>query len=157
MADLSPREIKFVAAYVRTSNAEDAARQAGYSPAYARKNAYRLMRRPEIKKAVDTMRNEVRTTAKLSVTDYMNKLEEALRLATEAKQHSACAKLLELQGKVAGLLVDRLAVEHETLDLFEATQRAINYRAFGSIHAPRVIDATHREVPPAAQEVDPLS
>lgn len=156
MADLSPREIKFVAGYVRTSNAEEAARQAGYSPAYARKNSYRLMRRPEIKKAVDTMRNEVRTTAKLSLVEYMDKLEEALRLATEAKQHSAAAKLLELQGKVAGLLVDRLAVEHESLDLADAVQRAVNYRAYGSVVAPRVIDTTHREVAPDTG-TDPMS
>lgn len=50
---LSVKRRKFVDAYLANSNAEKAALEAGYSRAYARANAYKLLANVGIKKAID--------------------------------------------------------------------------------------------------------
>jgi hypothetical protein len=82
----------------------------------------------------------------------MDKLEIALAQATKAKQFGPAAKILELQGKLHGLLVDRLAIEPVSLDLHDAIVRA-------QTTMPLTRDAPFKLVtgPDGVAEVDPLS
>ena len=101
---LTVREAQFVGAMLQGSSAAAAAITAGYSTGNSRKQGSFLARKPVIRAAIAAGKATIATTAMLSTDSAMAKLEENLKLAVASKQHSAAAKFLELQLKLAGLL-----------------------------------------------------
>ena len=56
---LTPRQRRFVAEYLIDSNASQAFVRAGYSPKHARRSAWRLMRIPAVRAAIDAGQQEL--------------------------------------------------------------------------------------------------
>lgn len=106
---LNARQELFVKAYVLGKSASEAAREAGYAKGTCRHAAYNLLRRPHIAAAVDKAKQEIQDSTKITAESLMQKLEDAYQLAINSKprQMTAAARMLELQGKLAGLLIER--------------------------------------------------
>ncbi len=96
-----------------------AAKNAGYgSPENA---AWRLMRRPLVKNAVQEIYNERHKSGIVSESKVISHLEHLRRIAEEKGDLSTSLRSVELMGKYLGLFVDRLAVEppQERIELDE--------------------------------------
>ena len=126
MRELNPKQLLFVRHYVAGGHtAAQAARMAGYSEQYAKRAAQYLNKNSKLKAAIKEAQADIRDETGLTAQRYLRKLETALAQATEAKQFTAVSSLLQLQGKVAGLLIEKIQVE--TVDigtaLIEARKR----------------------------------
>ena len=65
MADLNPKQKKFIEFYVRDQNATEAAKQAGYSEKTAYAQGSALLKHPEIKSEIDRRQNYLTQTFSL--------------------------------------------------------------------------------------------
>lgn len=152
MKTLSPKQCVFVSEIALGKSVSHAALTAGYSPSYARRGCYRLAKHSAIVAALDEAREKIRDQTTLTAERFMAKLEVAYAKATAANQHTAAARCLELQGKLAGLLVDRQHTLVETVDmtaaLAEAKARAAH---LGSTRFSDAGSLTSRELPPMPQ------
>jgi phage terminase small subunit len=114
----------FVKAFATGASAAESARQAGYSEGYARRSAYDLLRRPSIAAEIEKIREQIRQESKIDAAAMLKKLETALEQATTAKQFSAVARILEIQAKLCGLLIERQHLMHETVSITDALEAA---------------------------------
>jgi len=57
--NLTDKQIRFVAAYLETLNAAEAARRAGYPEKSARANGYNLLQLPQVQKVIEAKRKEI--------------------------------------------------------------------------------------------------
>jgi hypothetical protein len=113
---LTPRQQAFVEAYARPGtvngraalNASEAARRAGYSHRRADSTAQHLLRIPKVKAAVELIRKEVAELASYSLERCMAELEKGMAFAHTTENASAYVRAVELRGKLAGLIVDRM-------------------------------------------------
>ena len=100
---LLPRQHKFVELYLTTLNASKAYREA-YNvikeDAYCNERSCKLLKRPNVKTAIDTRMKEL---ADLSKEDINLRLE---MLYKECKKEQSKIKILELQAKLNSLLKD---------------------------------------------------
>lgn len=105
---LTPRQQRFVAAYLSGLSANKAAIQAGYPPASARTRGAELLAENELVKAeIAAATAEIRKTANWDAQRAMEELDAAIRLAENTKQTSTIAKCLELKMKLCGLLLEK--------------------------------------------------
>ncbi len=144
MADkLTPRQQLFIAHYLKGAPATAAAREAGFSEAYAHKAPRVLLAKPLIKAAIDAAQGELRAKASFEVEDALREADEMIGFAKQHKNAMAAAKLLELKMKLFGLLVEKLDVRQTLVDLggamLEARTRAL-----------RTIDGSCYQVPIAS-------
>jgi phage terminase small subunit len=127
---LTLRQANFLNEIALGNSVASAATAAGYSKSYSRRGCYNLLRQPAVLNALEEIRRTVQERTELTAERYMTKLETAYVNATAANQHTAAARLLELQGKLAGLLIDRQQTLVGTVDmtaaLAEAKARAAN-------------------------------
>lgn len=113
---LTPRQQAFVEAYARPStvngqgalNAAAAARAAGYSHRRADSTAHQLLKIPKVAAAVAAIRAEVAERAGYTVERCMRELEKGMTFALSTENASAYVRAVELRGKLAGLIVDRM-------------------------------------------------
>ncbi len=153
MREINPKQQMFVRHFVAGGNsAAEAARLAGYSPQYAKRAAQYLNKNAKLKAAIAAAQADIRSETGLTAAKFMRKLEDALNRAYSVNQMTAAASLLQLQGKVAGLLVDRVQVE--TIDISGAL---IEARRRGSLISAlaKPQDAVFEEVsepPPLARQ-----
>lgn len=117
MKQLSPQQLSFVGGYALGKSAAEAARLAGYRPQYAKRAADKLLNNPAVKAAVDEVRARIRDETMVTAERLMGKLEDALGRAIDAKQFTAVARILELQGKLSGVLIERMHHLHEQIDV----------------------------------------
>ena len=118
---VNSRQRKFIEAVAAGLPAQEAARRAGYSPAYSRK-ASRLLRCHAVAAAVADIRERACAAAAYDVTVAMKEAESAATFARVNKNSMALVKAYELRAKLSGLLIDR--VEIATVDLTDALSRA---------------------------------
>jgi phage terminase small subunit len=105
---LTPRQVKFVAAYIEGHGGAESARLAGYSPASSRNRACELLNENEtVMAAISEAQAALRKEANYNAEKSMVELDEKIKQATEAKQYSAVARLVELKMKLAGLLTEK--------------------------------------------------
>lgn len=90
-------------------NVQQADRNAGYSPAYAKK-ASRLLKRPVVARAIESIQAQGRTMAAYGLVEAMKEAEFAAAFAREHRNPMALLKATELRAKLSGLLIDRLEV-----------------------------------------------
>lgn len=119
----------FVAEYVVNGGIGTAAAvAAGYAPNSAKHTAYKLLRRPEIKAAVDEARQRIKDAGMYDVDRAMAELYEVIRFARETKNATAMARAVELRARIAGVLTDNINLRTTTVDisgaLIEARKRA---------------------------------
>jgi phage terminase small subunit len=104
MRKLKPQYEEFCRAYVTTSNAGQAAVDAGYSGANRYHQGAELLARPEIVARVRQLRAELAERESLHVESLLAKLEIAYAQAVHARNTIAIVRVIELQAKLAGLV-----------------------------------------------------
>lgn len=113
MRPLSPREATFVAEYALGKSAAEAARIAGYQNHYARRAADKLLKRDNIAAAIEEARTKIGKRMEFNAEIGMAKLDECIAFARETKNATAMARAIELQLKMAGLLIERVHQLHD--------------------------------------------
>ena len=103
---LSPRERRFVAAYLLTWNGAEAARQAGYSAARAATTGAELRRRPAVAAAIEAGV----AGAELSAAEALERLARIARLPVEGASAGEVIRSLELTLKHHGELDERVRI-----------------------------------------------
>lgn len=93
---LSPKHEKFVAAYLKSGNATEAAIHAGYSKPNARKQASVLLQRPDISGRIEIHMAEAAKEAGMTAVEVLNSLAD---LARNAPRERDRIRALELLGK----------------------------------------------------------
>lgn len=107
MKEISPRQLQFVKAYCAGKSGAEAARIAGYGKDPS-KAAERPLANPLVKAEVDRVKSRVRDETGLTAVAYMEQLKKREKEAAALKQSTAVSSLLALQGKAAGLLVEKV-------------------------------------------------
>jgi hypothetical protein len=111
--DLSPKHLKFIEAYVATSNMKMAATIAGFSPT----NASHLIKQPAIKKALDAIREKSLIVSSWNLEKAMIEADQGIAFARETGNANAFAKFSELKAKYNGLLIDRMDVRQANFEI----------------------------------------
>lgn len=105
---LTPKQLLFVAEYLKDNNGARAALAAGYSKASARRQAYQMLNhQPEIKAAIDAERKKLQTAAGYNLEKAMAEIDDAIKFSIVTGNATAYAKLLELKTKLHGMLIER--------------------------------------------------
>jgi hypothetical protein len=111
MAMLPPKKVKFVSAILKGLPVPEAVAEAGW---YAKNRAtgharggHLLRKDPLIKAAIAAGRGEVAVEVKFGVEAAYKKLEDAIQFAVKTENATALARMIELQAKLFGLLVER--------------------------------------------------
>jgi hypothetical protein len=105
-AKLSPRQSRFVDAVVTERTLTAAAAKAGY--AWPDKIAGKLLSKPELRRAVDLMKELGAVRARYTVDTMMAELGKGMEFALTTENAAAYVRAVELRGKLTGILVDRL-------------------------------------------------
>ncbi len=101
---LTERMERFCRAYVAGGNGALAAREAGYAASGARRQAHRLLGRPDVRHRVRQLQLAVAEETCTDVRVLMAKLETVYRKALQAHQFHAAARAVEGQSRLAGYL-----------------------------------------------------
>lgn len=140
--DLNPRQLRFVAEYIRTGNASLSYALAGYqnTTRESRDNAAsRLLGNVGIKREINRRKRAMMKRSDVTIEKLLSDAQEARDLAMRLDQPSAATGATQLQAKLVGLLVDR--------------RESGNPGDFASLGTPQeVIDAIRRELGDAAAE-----
>jgi hypothetical protein len=119
---LTSRQERYVSFVLSGLGETEAARQAGYGPAYAKKAASRVGAIPAVKAAIQTAQTTLREKAMYDVEQAVAEIDKAVIFAYAQKNPMSIAKLLENKGKLFGLYVDRY--QEIPVDLRGALERA---------------------------------
>lgn len=138
---LTPRQAKFVEAYLKGVRASVAAKGAGYGPKQSARGS-ELLKIPAVAAIVQGVQAEVRERAVYNLSAAMAETSEAIAFAKLHKNSMAYAKLIELRAKLSGLLVERVAVEvhaNVRVALDEARARVLGWNG-PILDVPKVIN-----------------
>lgn len=104
---MTHKQILFVAEYAKSGNATRAAQKAGYSPKTAYSQGSELLKKPEIKKAIQEKRELA--IQNIDVTkDWW--LQEVVRIAKSSGSDTAKIKSLELIGKHLNVFANEMTL-----------------------------------------------
>lgn len=105
---LTSKQQKFVDEYLKDLNATQAAIRAGYSEKTAYSIGQENLKKPEIKKCIESaqLESSERSMTTVDTVDEMHK--EAFRLAKEMGQPSAMTAAAANLAKLHGLIVDKV-------------------------------------------------
>ena len=126
----NPRHADFVRNYLRTADGTNSARAAGYAHEHAAVESCRLLKRGDVRRAIDASRS---TLAEGAIYDQARAMAEALagiQFALETGNANALARLIEHRAKLNGLLVERfeVATVDITAALADARSRTITHQ-----------------------------
>jgi phage terminase small subunit len=115
---LSLRHARFVAAYIKSGNATQSYIDAGYdvSPSVAGQSGYQLLKKPQIKAAIDHARAAAAKDAGISTAWVLDNLVAIFKRCSEPGDTfhpTGAIRALELIGKQHGMFVDRLKISEE--------------------------------------------
>lgn len=105
---LKPRHAKFIAEFLRLGVGTTAAIAAGYRPRSAGKTAKVLLRKPEIRAAVEAAQRAMIEKGKYSVEKSMEEAADAMAFAKQTENANALVKAIEHRAKLSGLLVEKV-------------------------------------------------
>lgn len=120
MPTLKPQYEEFCQAYVRSPNAGEAAREAGYAFEHRYQQGYRLLQRADICQRIAELRAAAADRDCVRVEALLTKLETFYRLALKDHNANAAVRVIELQAKLVGLIGGRGGPRPVAL-AFEAT------------------------------------
>ena len=103
---LSEKQARFVELYAMYGNAAKAYREAYGVSNHSAKNAYKLMKKPRIQKAIEAAKSQMSDDFKLSKAYLVGLLRKIAE--DEEKPDMARLKAIELLGKSIGMFVDRI-------------------------------------------------
>ena len=101
--ELAPRRARFVAEYVETGNATQAATVAGYSPRSAYAQGSRLLKSVEVQRAIDAERQTLRARVELDQDQLVGELLSLYKEARSNGAYSAAARCLGMVAHMTGL------------------------------------------------------
>jgi hypothetical protein len=101
---LTPKHARFVEAYTKSGNAQQAAAEAGFVPS----GVSRLLKRPAVAAAIEAARKSVAVKSEFNLETLMQKLEDGALFARETRNATALSRFIELQAKAMGLLIERI-------------------------------------------------
>ena len=106
---LNPKQQRFVAEYLKDSNATQAALRAGYSPKTAYSQGHDLLKKPEISEAVAKGTAEICARAEVSAEYVLSSLLSIAKRCQEQEEFDPAGanKSLELLGKHLKLWTDK--------------------------------------------------
>lgn len=123
MANLTPKQQRFVEEYLIDLNATQSAIRAGYSEKTARSIGQRLLTNVDIQKAIEDAKNQVSKRTELTVDMVVHGLLKEAQDYAEGSTQSARVSAWAHLGKHLGMFKDKL--EHDISDpLKELLQRA---------------------------------
>ena len=93
----------FVSEYVKTGNATESAKKAGYSDKTAYSTGQRLLKNVEIRKDIERMQSEALEKAELSVSDVVKLVKQ---IATEGKNETVRLRAMDMLLKYLGAYAD---------------------------------------------------
>jgi len=102
--DISEQQEAFCQAYVFYANAAHAAREAGYSPATARQQGHRLIKRRTIELRIDAIRRHLAQQGCRTTETLLGKLENIYNRALTDRAYHAASRAVEIQARMAGLM-----------------------------------------------------
>lgn len=126
---MNPKQQHFVDAYLRTGNATESAKQAGYSPPTAHSIGSRLLKHVEVVQALNAAQDKSRTSAILSREGALSLLSN---IAAKDKNTFARVKAIDMIARMENWLapekheVDIPADFNQVKEKFE---RLVEYRA----------------------------
>jgi hypothetical protein len=107
LAALRPKQAAFVRAVVAGSTLTAAATAAGYND-WRCKYATKVAKLPKVRAAIDAGRALAGARAGYDAARMFKELDEAAAHARQTENSSALVRAIELKGKLAGILVDRV-------------------------------------------------
>lgn len=129
MSTLSPRREAFCRYYAVTLNATRAAMAAGYRPRAASDTGSRLLKLPEVKERIADLRREAVQAECLHRDALLAKLEATFRQAIDNQSYVAAVRAIQLQARLAGLLVPAPPRRPETPEKPAIAETATKKRA----------------------------
>jgi phage terminase small subunit len=123
---LNPKQSRFVAEYLKDSNATQAAIRAGYSAKTAYSQGHDLLKRPEIRAQIEEANSRRVKKLELSAEKVLEDIARIALSAEQAEDFGAALKGRELLGKHLKLFTDR--VEHSADSSFAEVLKAARER-----------------------------
>ena len=110
MANLTPKQQRFVEEYLIDLNATQAAIRAGYSEKTAEQLGYQLLQKTSVLKAIEEAKNQVSKRTELTVDMVVNGLLKEAQDYAEGSTQSARVSAWAHLGKHLGMFKDK--IEH---------------------------------------------
>ena len=136
---MTPKQQRFVHAYVETGNATQSAIKAGYSKRSAMQIGEQNLRKHEIASAIAEAQAKAAERHEITLERIAEMMQEDRQLAIEAGQISAAATSSMNLAKLYGLIVDK---QHHSGDMFKGLWNAVS-GASKTAPAPLVSDDDH--------------
>ncbi len=108
-----PRPERFCQSFVLYPNAAYAARDAGYSPKWARKQGSRLMTTARIRARIGEIQAAMARDNGRDRDVLIGKLEVVYRRAIQDHHYTAAARAVELQARLGGRIVQEVPTTQE--------------------------------------------
>lgn len=99
---LTPQHHTFIQEYLATGNATQAAITAGYSAKTAQPQASRLLKRDDIKEAIEAAQADIKKQTEVTIADLLDQLEDARQLAIETGKASAAVAAIMGKARLLG-------------------------------------------------------
>jgi len=106
-APLTPKEDKFVAVYMATQDKRRAVIEAGYGVKKPETTALRLLKKPNVRRAIDSLRLAVADKVAYEVKDALRELDETIAFAKKTGNATAYARAVELKARISGLIIEK--------------------------------------------------
>lgn len=106
----NPRHERFARYWLKTQNASEAYRKAGFNSetdGAVRACASRLLASANVQSRIGEIRRQMNTRTRITIESLLHDLAEDRALARETKQVSAAIAATQLSAKLVGLLIDR--------------------------------------------------
>ncbi len=133
---MTPRQLRFVAEYVKDLNATQAYIRAGYSKGGAAQAADKLLRNAEIQVAIATRQMVIGDRLEITAEKILRDLEASRKAAHSADQHSAAIRAAELLGKHIGMFVDRSETTVTERNVIRVPETSDDAEAWQGSHKP---------------------
>lgn len=107
---MTDKQDSFVIEYLKDLNATQAAVRAGYSADTAYAIGYENLKKPEIRKKIDSQLNELMDAEKTEIKNrILDKLKQMIFVDEEVRNNERL-KAIELMGKYLALFTDRVEI-----------------------------------------------
>jgi phage terminase small subunit len=108
---LTAKQRMFVAEYIVSLNATDAAKKAGYSERTAMEQGYQLLQKTSVQKALQEALNQREKRTGITADYVLNSLKQIADASMGAADYNPANKALELLGKHLKLFTDKIEAD----------------------------------------------
>lgn len=150
---MTAREAKFVSEYVKLGNGTQAAIRAGYSERCANRQAYKLLRRAEIRAAIDERLAQISTEQIAQTQEVMEYLTRVLRGEEKTVVVVASGKKIEIPAPIA----ERIKAAHLLLKIYGAYQREVNVQVSAADKFIAALEESYRIEETACAELNTVN